>query len=545
MFDNFAWVEAVGAQVDLAHEQTVCRDLDQQPARRRTERSGVDQHPAPGQPPDARTVHVPGDQKTGVRPVSIEQRLGAVGSLTPGPPDAPDAGDGPDGVAQEPGKVFQPVALALVALGDAPGGLAVNLEQLRQAQRFATEGLAEVSHPFSRDRRIVAPRHDVVKEHVAMRHHHRAAGEILRVKTGNVGIVIPGDESHAGGMALNEGLKGRLERSGVIRGRPRTGVDGVAVAEKQVGTVKQRAQLIERMHGAGTIAVVQVGDDADNGLSHAGAREHARRGGQVISSKACGRAPGGNGGRMRIRWWWLLVLTACISPLRADQGDDLARIHVEAIGGYQRLHELTSMRVRGYVNIDARHLTFTFIAQRPNRLWMETRAADHVIVQATDGVNPPWQMDPQARPLKPVLLQGTEAGEFSADAEFDDPLVDSASKGYTVDYAGEVTWDGKPAYRLLITRRFVDSYYLILEEQTYFIVGRQSTRKRQFGPDVKIETRYEDFRPVAGVIMPHRILVSADGRLLHETVLEKIEPNVPVPAGIFTIPAVAAKSEGP
>lgn len=239
---------------------------------------------------------------------------------------------------------------------------------------------------------------------------------------------------------------------------------------------------------------------------------------------------------MYVRWWWVLLVAVWISPVQADEAEDLAHIHVEAIGGLERLHELTSLKVSGYVNIDARHLTFTFIAQRPNRLRMETRAADHVIIQATDGVNPPWQMNPEAVPLKPVLLQGKEARDFSADAEFDDPLVESASKGYTVDYSGETTWDGKPAYRLLITRRFVDSYYLILDQKTFFIVGRESTRKREFGPDVKIETSYEDFRPVAGVIMPHRILVKADNRLLHETVLERVIPNVPVPTGSFTMP---------
>jgi hypothetical protein len=51
-----------------------------------------------------------------------------------------------------------------------------------------------------------------------------------------------------------------------------------------------------------------------------------------------------------------------------------------------------------------------------------------------------------------------------------------------------------------------------------------------------METRYEDFRPVAGVIMPHRIVVIADGKLLHKTVLQQLEPNVSVPAGCFTMP---------
>lgn len=239
-----------------------------------------------------------------------------------------------------------------------------------------------------------------------------------------------------------------------------------------------------------------------------------------------------------------LATLACLAFLRmaaAEEAENLAHIHVEAIGGEMRLHLLTSLRVTGHVDIDDRRLEFTLLAQRPNRIRMETRAPDHVIVQATDGVNPPWQMDPNAAPLRPHRITGDEARAFSADAEFDDPLVDFADKGYTVDYAGEADWGGRKVYRILVTRKLVDIYYLLLDAETYFIVGKQAVRRLDYGRQVQMETRYEDFRPVAGIIMPHRVIVSADGKPLHETVLERVEPNVPVPDGSFTMPPAAAK----
>jgi hypothetical protein len=239
---------------------------------------------------------------------------------------------------------------------------------------------------------------------------------------------------------------------------------------------------------------------------------------------------------MRHCWLLILALACCVPPLRAEDADHLARNHVEAIGGTLRLHLLQSMKVNGYVDIDGRHVTFTLLAQRPNRVRMETQADGHVLVQATDGVNPPWELNPAAKPLNPHELTGVEAREFSADAEFDDPLVDPESKGYAVDYAGEMQWQGRQVYRILVTRRLVDSYYLLLDAETYFIVGKEAVRTLDYGREVKMETRYEDFRPVAGVIMPHRIVVSADGKLLHKTVLQQLEPNVPVPAGCFTMP---------
>ncbi|MCB1103979.1 MAG: hypothetical protein H7A44_13410 [Opitutaceae bacterium] len=235
------------------------------------------------------------------------------------------------------------------------------------------------------------------------------------------------------------------------------------------------------------------------------------------------------------QWLWILFLLGA-SLLPAEDADNIARIHVEAIGGKMRLSLLQSLQAEGQVFIDERRLDFTLVAQRPNRLRMETRSGERRIVQATDGVNPPWQMFVGANPGKPTNLTGNEAREFAADAEFDDPLVDYAAKGYTLDYAGKVDWNGKQVFRLFVTRRFIAGYYLLIDTETYFIVGKQAVRKLEFGREVSIETRYEDFRPVAGIIMPHRVIVTGEGRPLHETVMRRVQANVPVPDGIFAKP---------
>ncbi|MFI5357245.1 MAG: hypothetical protein ACHQ4G_07915 [Opitutales bacterium] len=233
-----------------------------------------------------------------------------------------------------------------------------------------------------------------------------------------------------------------------------------------------------------------------------------------------------------------MVASLGLCSARAVEADHLARIHVEAIGGMERLRALTSLRVTGVVYIDGRRLQFTMLAQRSNRVRIETRLGEHVLVQATDGKNPPWQVKPAAGSPAPSVLTGFEAREFAADAEFDDPLVDYAAKGYALDYAGETTWDGRKSFKLLVTRRLVDSYYLVVDAETYFITGKLATRQLEDGTTAQIVTRYEDFRPVAGVIMPFRIVVQAEGKPLHETDLQTMDANVPVPPGSFTMPVV-------
>lgn len=235
----------------------------------------------------------------------------------------------------------------------------------------------------------------------------------------------------------------------------------------------------------------------------------------------------------------LFILTAVAS---ADTADDIARIHTEAIGGRKRMNQLTTLQASGRVAIDGRELTFRLIAARPNRLRMESMSGGRRIIQATDGVTPPWQQLPDANPPVVTELKGEEAREFAADAEFDDPLIDHAARGYALDYAGETTIDGRRLLKLLVTRRLVDSYLLFVDAETYFIVRKEGTRIRN-GTEVKVVTTYGDFRPVGGVILPHRFVASTEERVLHETVLESVTPNVPVPPGSFERPIVITVPE--
>lgn len=232
----------------------------------------------------------------------------------------------------------------------------------------------------------------------------------------------------------------------------------------------------------------------------------------------------------------ILVLFFLLVPVtRADSADDVARIHIEAIGGKLRMNLLRTLQATGRVNIDGRVLTFRLLAERPNRLRMETRSGSRRIIQATDGVSAPWQLDPDAKPGRVTQLEGEEAREFASDAEFDDPLVDYAARGYSIDYAGETQVGDRRAIKLLVTRRLVDSFQLMVDAETYFILQKVSVRVRQ-GRQVKMEITYDDHRPVAGIIIPHRYLTYADGRLLHETILESVEANAPVPPDSFTAP---------
>ena len=232
-----------------------------------------------------------------------------------------------------------------------------------------------------------------------------------------------------------------------------------------------------------------------------------------------------------------LFLVAAVS-VRADRMDDLAKIHLEAIGGKERVDALGALRATGQVFAEGKVVRFTMLAARPAKLRLETESNGRTLVQATDSAEPAWEMDTATKPAKSRAMDDGVARKFVADAEFDDPLVGGAARGYVFDFAGEMTIEGRKFLRVLVTHRLTDSYSLLIDDDTYFIAMRLEQRMTAGGRKTQVVTHYEDFRPVNGVLIAHKITVSVDGNVSQQTKVLRIEPNPILTDGSFRRPNV-------
>lgn len=231
----------------------------------------------------------------------------------------------------------------------------------------------------------------------------------------------------------------------------------------------------------------------------------------------------------------LLALFAA-KPAQADRLDDLIRIHIEAIGGSERVTALKAMRARGFVLAGGQKVHFSMMAERPNRIRVETERAGRTLVQAFDGQAAAWEFDTGTWPPQYRDMPAAVAKTFTNDAEFDDPLVAGRARGYTFDYAGEIEGEGKKLIRILATRRLVESFSLLLDPDTFFIVRRIEERTNRLGQPVFVVTQFADYRPVAGVLIPHVIALVEDGQLKQRTQIEAVDPNPEITAETFARP---------
>ncbi len=218
---------------------------------------------------------------------------------------------------------------------------------------------------------------------------------------------------------------------------------------------------------------------------------------------------------------------------RAQLGPEIARQHAERAG--DRLAALTAVRAEGRTFINGEVVPFTLIAQRPNRLRVESFTPLRRAVQVYDGEHAPWASHTDSKGGLPQEMAEAEAREFMANADFDGPLVDFAAKGYSVDYAGEDLIDGRPADKLLVMDRHDRILFLWVDRGSREVVKR-TTYRVAGGQRVAVDTFFKDFREFAGVMQPHRVETMANGRLIYVMVIDRMEANPVVGPEVFARP---------
>jgi hypothetical protein len=211
---------------------------------------------------------------------------------------------------------------------------------------------------------------------------------------------------------------------------------------------------------------------------------------------------------------------------------DIARRHAERAGA--KLAALAALRVEGRTFINGEVVPFLLIAQRPNRLRVESFTPLRKAIQVYDGRSSPWTSHTETKGGAPQDMAAPEAAEFMGNADFDGPLVDFAGKGYSVDFAGDETIEGRPATKLLVSRK--DGIVFVWVDAVTSEIVKRTVFRTNNGRRVAVDTVFKDFRPVAGVLQPYLIETSANGVLLYVTVVDRMEANPPIPAGTFERP---------
>lgn len=206
--------------------------------------------------------------------------------------------------------------------------------------------------------------------------------------------------------------------------------------------------------------------------------------------------------------------------------------HIEASGGRKALEAINSVALKGSVSIPANGMSGTVEASfaRPNK--MATRmnlAGIGEIQEGFDGTTA-WSVSPMTGPM---IASGEELAQKAFDADFDRTLG-TAEKYESMKTAEKTTFEGRPVYRLEMTRKGGGTDIEFYDVETGLKAGSTIERVNSMGT-ISMTTALSDYKKFGDLLQPTVMKQTVSGVQI-VTTFTTIEFNKVDPA-VFALPA--------
>jgi len=225
----------------------------------------------------------------------------------------------------------------------------------------------------------------------------------------------------------------------------------------------------------------------------------------------------------------LLLLAPTAGAAGAQSLDEVLAKHAAAHGGLERWRAVNTLIITGVEVAFSTAAPFVYEWRRPDSSRFEHSILGKKMTIGHDGTVT-WWVHELFEITKPTAVsEGAVLARHMA--EFESPLIDAAAKGHKVELLGKDEVDDQPAWKLKVTRKdgFEETWYL--DPATGLELARFDTTLDL--PEAKERwTYYSDFRPVDGLVIPHRQDQEYSIRHVSLTI-EKVQINPEIDPGRF------------
>ncbi len=224
-----------------------------------------------------------------------------------------------------------------------------------------------------------------------------------------------------------------------------------------------------------------------------------------------------------------------VGDLQGQTLDDVLAMFYKVHGGLEKLKAVTAIKMSGKLIVPAQGLELPTVRwqKAPDQLRVETVIQDQKVIQGFDG-RTAWWLNPQVA-ADVQEMPRDQAALVREQAEFADPLVAYKDKGYKLELLGREDLDGKPAFKLKLTKTDGKEIYFYLDAESG--VGLKSSQAMTAGDAASmVEIIYTDYRTVEGQLVPFAIENRSGGKTQARLVLETVEFNPAMDDALFAMP---------
>ena len=201
-----------------------------------------------------------------------------------------------------------------------------------------------------------------------------------------------------------------------------------------------------------------------------------------------------------------LLTTLSIYFVQAQTVEELQKKYIDALGGKAKLATLKNMYQETTMEI--------MTMQVPSKMWIVFNEAmrQEVEVQGQKivtfvGKDSGWTINPLAGASTPQPLPGTAVKGYAAVLTPGGEFGSFKEKGYKVTVEGKEDIEGKPAYKIKLSKDSADSFFFIDVATSYLV--RSSMKTDAMGQQVELVTTFSDYKKTPeGFVFPYTAVSS-------------------------------------
>lgn len=208
--------------------------------------------------------------------------------------------------------------------------------------------------------------------------------------------------------------------------------------------------------------------------------------------------------------------------------------YIQAMGGYKKLNSIQSKKLIYKISIQGREGKAEIYYQRPGYYRVDAFTKDLQIIQAYDGKTS-WRAIPSSENPDPQELPPKQAKDLIEDADMDGPLVDYKKKGHSLELLGMEQIESKEFYKLKLTSNAGNIRFIYINSDS-FLISKVTSKIKQGGNDIIVDTLIGDYRNIAGIMVPHYMEIKVADRSIRKQFLKKVEFNIEMDKKMFQMP---------
>lgn len=218
-------------------------------------------------------------------------------------------------------------------------------------------------------------------------------------------------------------------------------------------------------------------------------------------------------------------------------GESLEQVlakYYQGTGGLEQLKAIHTIISEGTVDVWGQEFPYRAV-HKNGKSRIDTQFPDQKYIDAFDGKKA-WIFFPPAGFIEPTEKSQKETEEAKDINESLFPLVVYKEKGYNLELAGKEKQEGMEVYKVKMTKKNGKRRFYYLECKTGFLV-KTSFYKQDKDDEVLVEILVSDYKNVDGVMMPFRLQVKQNGKLMGEGMFHStIKFNEKVDDSFFEMP---------